>query len=200
VLKASCSLLTASRIQKTYIKYALTHAHCCCCRVALPHLQLGAHMLRLHVVLNAPDGEDLATTTNRHADLAVLTGKAGQERKNRYMLQQAYQQAAAAATPGGPVSSGGASPPASGSQQRRVTPAPSPSTATTAEPLSADSMPHLMALAGEMAAAAAAAAGVSAGQVAGAEPAPEDVAQAVAAAMAALRRRQQEVQQQQGME
>lgn len=158
--------------------------------------KLGAHMLRLHVVLNAPDGEDLATTTN-HADLAVLTGKAGQERKNRYMLQQAYQQAAAA-TP--VTSSGGASPPASGSQQRRVTPGPSPSTANTAEPLSADSMPHLMALAGEMAAAAAAAAGVSAGQAVGAEPAPEDVAQAVAAAMAALRRRQQEVQQQQGME
>lgn len=166
--------------------------------MVLRYAQLGAHMLRLHVVLNAPDGEDVAAT--RHADLAVLTGKAGQERKNKYMLQQVYQ---AAAAPG--TSSGGAAastpPPASAGrdQQHRLTPAaPSHSTAMT-EPLS-DSMPHLLALAGEMAAAAAASAGVGAAQAAGAEPAPEDIAQAVAAAMAALRRRQQEVQQQQGME
>lgn len=35
-------------------------------------LQLGAHMLRLHVVLNSPDGVEVL----RQPDLAVLTGKA----------------------------------------------------------------------------------------------------------------------------
>lgn len=60
-------------------------------------------------------------------------------------------------------------------------------------------MPQLLALAGEMAAAAAAAAGVN-GQAAGnfgPERSAADMAQAIAAAMAALRRRQEEVEQQQ---
>jgi hypothetical protein len=35
-------------------------------------MQLGAHMLRLHVVLNSPDGVEVL----RQPDLAVLTGKA----------------------------------------------------------------------------------------------------------------------------
>jgi hypothetical protein len=60
-----------------------------------------------------------------------------------------------------------------------------------------DTMPQLLALAGEMAAAAAAAAAGGQVGVFGAEPAPADIAQAVAAAMSALRRRQQEVQQEQ---
>jgi hypothetical protein len=36
-------------------------------------LQLGAHLLRLHVVLNTPDGE--AAVGNRQAELAAMTGK-----------------------------------------------------------------------------------------------------------------------------
>lgn len=122
----------------------------------------------------------------------VLSLQSTPQPPSKHLLLQQAVLAGRSPSSGAPTA--GTPPPAK--QLRRMT---SPAPATPSQHTStADTMPQLLALAGEMAAAAAAAAGVS-GQAAGgygAERSAVDMAQAIAAAMAALRRRQEEVEQQ----